>query len=69
MRNDLICLSLLLFTSAKTREEETVNIEHVLQHHRQLHDEMTNDLSKMAKQLKMNTQQFGNTLNKDNKVR
>ncbi|KAI8073312.1 vesicle transport protein [Gongronella butleri] len=55
-------------TTAKTREEETVNIEHVLQHHRQLHDEMTNDLSKMAKQLKMNTQQFGDTLNKDNKV-
>lgn len=51
-----------------TREEETTNIEHVLQHHRQLHDEMTSDLGKMAQQLKMNTQLFGDILNKDDQV-
>ncbi|KAI9307769.1 vesicle transport protein [Cunninghamella echinulata] len=51
-----------------TREEETTNIEHVLQHHRQLHDEMTSDLGKMAQQLKMNTQLFGDILNKDDQI-
>ncbi|ORX50225.1 hypothetical protein DM01DRAFT_1409214 [Hesseltinella vesiculosa] len=52
----------------KSREEETANIENVLQHHRQLHDDITMDLSKMAKQLKMNTQNFGDVLQKDKKV-
>ncbi|CAO3587590.1 unnamed protein product [Absidia cylindrospora] len=48
-----------------TREEETSNIEHVLQHHRQMHDEMTTDLGKMAHQLKLNSQSFGDILHKD----
>ncbi|ORZ16943.1 vesicle transport protein [Absidia repens] len=48
-----------------TREEETSNIEHVLQHHRQMHDEMTTDLGKMAHQLKLNSQNFGDILQKD----
>ena len=51
-----------------TREEETSNIEHVLQHHRQMHDELTTDLSRMAKQLKANSQSFGDTLAKDDRV-
>ncbi|KAL0077308.1 vesicle transport protein [Phycomyces blakesleeanus] len=51
-----------------TREEETSNIEHVLQHHRQMHDELTTDLGRMAKQLKMNTVRFGDTLAKDDMV-
>ncbi|KAF7723230.1 hypothetical protein EC973_002168 [Apophysomyces ossiformis] len=51
-----------------TREEETTNIEHVLQHHRQMHDEMTTQLSRMAQQLKVNSQSFGDILAKDDKV-
>ncbi|CDS03802.1 hypothetical protein LRAMOSA06757 [Lichtheimia ramosa] len=51
-----------------TREQETSNIENVLQHHRQLHDELTGDLSRMAAQLKLNSQSFGDTLAKDDKV-
>ncbi|KAI9264236.1 vesicle transport protein [Phascolomyces articulosus] len=54
--------------SGMTREEETSNIEHVLQHHRQMHDELTTDLSRMAQQLKANSQSFGDTLAKDDKV-
>ncbi|KAI8147664.1 vesicle transport protein [Fennellomyces sp. T-0311] len=54
--------------SGMTREEETSNIEHVLQHHRQMHDELTTDLSRMAKQLKANSQSFGDTLANDDKV-
>lgn len=50
------------------RENETSNIEHVLQHHRQLHDELTTDLSKMAQQLKINSQNFGDTLSKDDYI-
>ncbi|KAI7880244.1 hypothetical protein K492DRAFT_237406 [Lichtheimia hyalospora FSU 10163] len=51
-----------------TREQETSNIENVLQHHRQMHDELTGDLSRMAAQLKLNSQSFGDTLAKDDKV-
>lgn len=51
-----------------SRENETTNIEHVLQHHRQMHDELTTDLSRMAKQLKLNSQAFGDTLSKDDVV-
>ncbi|KAI7857870.1 vesicle transport protein [Circinella umbellata] len=54
--------------SGMTREEETSNIEHVLQHHRQMHDELTTDLSRMAQQLKVNSQSFGDTLANDDKV-
>jgi hypothetical protein len=43
-------------------------MEHVLQHHRQLHDEMTTDLGKMAHQLKLNSQSFGDILQKDDTV-
>ncbi|KAG1037519.1 hypothetical protein G6F46_000746 [Rhizopus delemar] len=42
--------------------EERFNVEHVLQHHRQMHDELTSDLSRMAQQLKKNSQAFGDTL-------
>lgn len=55
--------------SGLSREQETSNIEHVLQHHRQMHDELTTDLSRMAQQLKLNSQSFGDTLSKDDKVR
>ncbi|KAI9352374.1 vesicle transport protein [Pilaira anomala] len=48
--------------------KETSNIEHVLQHHRQMHDELTTDLGRMAKQLKLNSQAFGDTLSKDDLV-
>ncbi|KAI8367696.1 vesicle transport protein [Radiomyces spectabilis] len=48
--------------------EETANIEHVLQHHRQMHDELTTELTTMAKQLKFNTQSFGDILAKDDRV-
>jgi iron-sulfur cluster repair protein YtfE (RIC family) len=51
-----------------SRENETSNIQHVLQHHRQLHDELTSDLSRMAQQLKLNSQAFGDTLSKDDTV-
>lgn len=51
-----------------SREHETSNIQHVLQHHRQLHDELTTDLGRMAKQLKLNSQAFGDTLSKDDTV-
>ncbi|KAG2217943.1 hypothetical protein INT45_004070 [Circinella minor] len=54
--------------SGMTREQETSNIEHVLQHHRQMHDELTTDLSRMAQQLKVNSQSFGDTLANDDKV-
>ncbi|KAI9498378.1 vesicle transport protein [Zychaea mexicana] len=54
--------------SGMTREEETSNIEHVLQHHRQMHDELTTDLGRMAQQLKVNSQSFGDTLAKDDQV-
>ncbi|KAI8371198.1 vesicle transport protein [Choanephora cucurbitarum] len=47
---------------------ETNNMEHVLQHHRQLHDELTTDLSRMAQQLKLNSQAFGDTLSKDDLI-
>ncbi|OAD03968.1 hypothetical protein MUCCIDRAFT_110847 [Mucor lusitanicus CBS 277.49] len=49
-------------------KNETSNIEHVLQHHRQMHDELTTDLGRMAKQLKINSQAFGDTLSKDDEV-
>ncbi|GAN05172.1 conserved hypothetical protein [Mucor ambiguus] len=49
-------------------KNETSNIEHVLQHHRQMHDELTTDLGRMAKQLKINSQAFGDTLSKDDVV-
>ena len=68
------CLSYEFFTdnpscrSGMTREEETSNIEHVLQHHRQMHDELTTDLTRMAQQLKVNSQSFGDTLANDDKV-
>jgi cobalamin biosynthesis Mg chelatase CobN len=51
-----------------TSKNETSNIEHVLQHHRQMHDELTTDLGRMAKQLKINSQAFGDTLSKDDAV-
>ncbi|KAL7332714.1 hypothetical protein PS15p_201727 [Mucor circinelloides] len=51
-----------------TAKNETSNIEHVLQHHRQMHDELTTDLGRMAKQLKINSQAFGDTLSKDDVV-
>ncbi|KAI7895270.1 vesicle transport protein [Mucor mucedo] len=51
-----------------TRQDETSNIEHVLQHHRQMHDELTTDLGRMAQQLKMNSQALGDTLTKDDVV-
>ncbi|KAI9315497.1 vesicle transport protein [Dichotomocladium elegans] len=51
-----------------TTREETTNIEHVLQHHRQMHDELTTDLSRMAQQLKLNSQSFGETLRQDDKI-
>ncbi|KAI8987556.1 vesicle transport protein [Mycotypha africana] len=54
--------------SSVSRENETTNIEHVLQHHRQLHDELTTDLGRMAKQLKLNSQAFGDILSKDDYV-
>ncbi|KAG1445894.1 hypothetical protein G6F56_009754 [Rhizopus delemar] len=44
------------------RKEETFNVEHVLQHHRQMHDELSTDLGRMAQQLKQNSQAFGDTL-------
>ncbi|ORY99939.1 vesicle transport protein [Syncephalastrum racemosum] len=51
-----------------SRSQETGNVESVLQHHRQIHDELTTDLGRMARQLKMNSQSFGDTLGKDDKV-
>lgn len=50
------------------RKEETFNVEHVLQHHRQMHDELSTDLGRMAQQLKQNSQAFGDTLSKDDIV-
>ncbi|CEG64594.1 hypothetical protein RMATCC62417_01537 [Rhizopus microsporus] len=47
------------------KRDETFDLEHVLQHHRQIHDELTTDLSRMAEQLKKNSQAFGDTLSKD----
>lgn len=58
-----------MWIRSTTREQETSNIENVLQHHRQLHDELTGDLSRMAAQLKLNSQSFGDTLAKDDKVK
>ncbi|KAG0175623.1 hypothetical protein DFQ28_006614 [Apophysomyces sp. BC1034] len=54
--------------AAATQEETPTNVEHVLQHHRQMHDEMTTELSRMAQQLKINSQSFGDILAKDDKV-
>ncbi|KAI8579682.1 hypothetical protein K450DRAFT_241004 [Umbelopsis ramanniana AG] len=54
--------------SANVHEEETAQIEHVLQHHRQLQEELTGDLSKMAAQLKSNSLAFGDLLEKDDQV-
>ncbi|CAO3702929.1 unnamed protein product [Rhizopus stolonifer] len=50
------------------KKEETFNVEHVLQHHRQMHDELSTDLGRMAQQLKQNSQAFGDTLSKDDVV-
>ncbi|KAI8997289.1 vesicle transport protein [Pilobolus umbonatus] len=47
---------------------ETAKVENVLQHHRQMHDELTSDLGRMARQLKINSQSFGDTLSKDNVI-
>lgn len=55
--------------STQNHEEETVQIEHVLQHHRQLQEELTSDLGRMAAQLKSNSLAFGDMLEKDNQVR
>jgi hypothetical protein len=55
--------------SGNVHEEETAQIEHVLQHHRQLQEELTGDLSKMAAQLKSNSLAFGDLLEKDDQVR
>lgn len=55
-------------TRSPSRAHETGNVESVLQHHRQIHDELTTDLGRMARQLKMNSQSFGDTLGKDDKV-
>jgi Membrane fusion protein Use1 len=54
--------------STNVHEEETAQIEHVLQHHRQLQEELTGDLSKMAAQLKSNSLAFGDLLEKDDQV-
>ncbi|CEP09696.1 hypothetical protein [Parasitella parasitica] len=54
--------------NTNTASNETSNIEHVLHHHRQMHDELTTDLSRMAKQLKIKSQAFGDTLSKDDNV-
>ncbi|KAH8549254.1 vesicle transport protein, partial [Umbelopsis sp. PMI_123] len=54
--------------STHDHEEETAQIEHVLQHHRQLQEELTGDLSRMAAQLKSNSLAFGDLLEKDDKV-
>ncbi|GAB5591835.1 hypothetical protein Unana1_06735 [Umbelopsis nana] len=54
--------------STQNHEEETVQIEHVLQHHRQLQEELTSDLGRMAAQLKSNSLAFGDMLEKDNQV-
>lgn len=56
------------FVRNRAENEETGSMEHVLQHHRQLHDEMTTDLGKMAHQLKLNSQSFGDILQKDDSV-
>ncbi|SAL97405.1 hypothetical protein [Absidia glauca] len=52
----------------RDEHEDSSTMEHVLQHHRQLHDEMTTDLGKMAHQLKLNSQSFGDILQKDDTI-
>ncbi|KAI7864475.1 vesicle transport protein [Spinellus fusiger] len=52
----------------ETREKEAYSAEHVLQHHREMQAELTTDLSRMAQQLKMNSQSFGDILAKDTLV-
>lgn len=59
---------LIVILIRNNAKNETSNIEHVLQHHRQMHDELTTDLGRMAKQLKINSQAFGDTLSKDDVV-
>ncbi|KAG2172710.1 hypothetical protein INT43_000057 [Umbelopsis isabellina] len=54
--------------SSQPHEEETVQIEHVLQHHRQLQEELTTDLGRMAAQLKSNSLAFGDYLEKDDRI-
>jgi hypothetical protein len=54
--------------SSHDPEEETVQIEHVLQHHRQIQEELTTDLGRMAAQLKSNSLAFGDLLEKDDRV-
>ncbi|KAM3579563.1 hypothetical protein VKS41_008021 [Umbelopsis sp. WA50703] len=54
--------------SSQPHEEETVQIEHVLQHHRQVQEELTTDLGRMAAQLKSNSLAFGDLLEKDDRV-
>ncbi|RCH93024.1 hypothetical protein CU097_013306 [Rhizopus azygosporus] len=49
------------------KRDEAFDLEHVLQHHRQIHDELTTDLSRMAEQLKKNSQAFGDTLKNDDR--
>ncbi|CAG8527408.1 9649_t:CDS:2 [Acaulospora morrowiae] len=49
-------------------EEDTSNIENVLQHHRKTQEELTHDLVKMAEILKMNSAIFGDILSKDEKI-
>lgn len=55
-------------TEEKTDFKDTSNIEHVLQHHREMQDELTEDLARMAKSLKMNSVAFGDMLEKDKSV-
>ncbi|CAO3679350.1 unnamed protein product [Umbelopsis vinacea] len=55
-------------SSTHDHEGETAQIEHVLQHHRQMQEELTSDLGKMAAQLKSNSLAFGDLLEKDDQV-
>jgi hypothetical protein len=61
-------MSCAFFFRNRDEHEDSSTMEHVLQHHRQLHDEMTTDLGKMAHQLKLNSQSFGDILQKDDTV-
>ncbi|CAG8458262.1 11218_t:CDS:2 [Ambispora gerdemannii] len=52
----------------KFDQEETTNIESVLQYHRQTQEELTQDLVKMAERLKMNSITFGDIIKRDEKI-
>ena len=52
----------------ETQQGTDGDVEHLLSQHRQVQEEMTQDLLNMASSLKSSSVAFGEALNRDNKV-